>query len=290
MSLWSQVPRVLSRMGKLLRAPFNSPGSRDTARPPTSIAHTGLHATRDNLVRAIQLQFAGDNLRRATECLEIALRVLKGTRHFGPAFAAAGELERAADQTTSTSVRLGFVGAADARVHAALMSLHEEFACSPDFSKPIPPPIARFEAVADNIKGVVMKHQNPRRFVFVPMLIISFPEPPKGTSVYGVFSVDAVALQGGKAHFVKQDFLVYQPWDGDTKYYGGGGGSEPPRAICERFGPPHYGCDSSHAEPRDHWYGDEADRHARLPKEPEFRKLVDEAIEQARTLDVLRPE
>lgn len=141
--------------------------------------------------------------------------------------------------------------------------------------------------VESRVQNVVMKHQNPSRFVPIPMVIVSFPEPPKATAVYGIFSVDAKALQSGKTHFVKQDFVVYQPWDHDTRYYGGGDGSEPPAALCKRFGRPHYGCTSFESEPRDHWFGDEADRESRLPREPEFRRLVDAAIAKARTMRVV---
>lgn len=254
-----------------------------------SIAHTGLHATRDNLTRVVQLQFAGNNLRQAEDCLQAALHALRGTRNYQVASAALAELRRASDVTVSLSLRIGFVGATDAYVADALASLHEDEPCSPEFSRPIPPPIARFDAVAANIRDVVMKHQRPERFVFVPMLIISFPDPPSGTTVYGVFSVDAWAIQQGHPKFVKQDFVAYQPWDGDTKYFGGMGGganSFAPEAICERFGAPHYGCvrQGTGWLCADHSYGDEADRHARLPKEPEFRRLMDEAIEKARRL------
>lgn len=254
-----------------------------------SIAHTGLHATRDNLARVLQLQFAGNNLAQAEDCLQTALRALESTPHHEAAARAVAELRRAGDVTASLSLRLGFIGAADAHIADALAALHEEEPCSPEFSRPIPPPIARFDAVAANIRTVVMKHQRPERFVFVPMLIISFPEPPKGTTVYGVFSIDAWAIQQGHANFVKQDFVVHQPWDGDTRYYGGLGGgpdSLPPEAICERFGAPHYGCVRQGTSwlCADHLYGDEADREARLPKEPEFRRLMDKAIEEARRL------
>lgn len=249
-------------------------------------AHVSLHAAHEDLTRAIQVQMSGKNTIQAGYNLRDATRALKGHRALDDVSAALRDTDRAVNSNAAVSIRLGYVTSADRHVVAALAILHAEVECTPEDYPPIPPPIALLTDVESHVRNVLMKHHNKGRFVLVPMFFVSIPEPPKGTAVYGIFSVDAKALQSGKPHFVKQDFIVYQPWDHDAKYYGGGPGSEPPAALCARFGPPHYGCASADAEPTDHWYGDEADRDTRLPREPEFRRLVADAIEAARTMTV----
>jgi hypothetical protein len=108
--------------------------------------------------------------------------------------------------------------------------------------------VAELEQEHPELHQIVMKHQNPARFVLCRMLIVSFPAR-KQTPVYGIFTIDKVELQK-RPHgdsVVKQDFLVYDATDRAVTYYSGQGtpGDTLHGTIddlCARFGEPHFGC------------------------------------------------
>lgn len=235
-----------------------------------NLLHTALHATRD-AIQTIQddEQVTPENLFAARDCLRVAVLTAKRGPH-----------DEAVD-AARRALQVPDVASAEVHVEDTLRELHASGPpCDLGGDRRLPPRIELFANVEQRIQGIVMKHQRQERFVFVPVVIISFPEyPARRTTVYGVFSVDAWAIQQGKPCFVKQDFLVSQR-DGGVRYYGGGEGSESIEAFCERFGAPHYGCEQRDGLWRcaDHWYCDEADRRARVPRETEFRQALDRAI------------
>ncbi len=258
--------------------PTDFEGAVSTLTPAetSDLLHTALHATRD-AIQTIQEdeRLTPDNLFVARDCLGVAVKAARGGPYIGRVGAAWHALAA------------GDVSTTEAEVADVLERLHADEVCGLGGDRRLPPRIELFANLEQRIQGVVMKHQRPERFVFVPVVIISFPEyAARMTTVYGVFSVDAWAIQQGKPCFVKQDFLVHQPRDDDVQYYGGGVGSRPIQDLCKRFGARHYGCEEHEGQWRcaDHWYCDEADRLARVPREPVFRQALDRAIAAARGL------
>ncbi len=150
--------------------------------------------------------------------------------------------------------------------------------------------LAQMENDTPNV-AAVMKKNNPEGFVLCDPFILSQPQG-QACQVYGIFTVDRKALASGApgAAVIKQDFLVHdQTTDPpEITYYTGLRTPGPHKSIeefCERFGEPNYGCfwTGKRWRCRDHRY--RMDEWLRLPKEPDFRKAVEAAIEIARKQD-----
>lgn len=148
--------------------------------------------------------------------------------------------------------------------------------------------VAELEKEHPELLKIVMKHQNPKRFVLCPIFVISFPKGPD-VPVYGIFTVDKSELAQRPAgdKVVKQDFLVYESVDRSVAYYSGQGmqGDDLHGTIddfCARFGEPHFGCirvSTTKWDCKDHHYAMDDDR---LPVEPSFRDVVADAIRRAK--------
>ncbi len=156
--------------------------------------------------------------------------------------------------------------------------------------------VAELEKKHPELLQIVMKHQNPKRFVLCPIFIVSFPQGPD-LPVYGIFTVDKTELARRPAGdtVVKQDFLVYEAVGRRVTYYSGQGKRGDPLHgtiddFCARFGEPHFGCvgvSDLKWNCKDHHYAADDDR---LPVEPGFRAVVADAIRRAKAeLENSRP-
>ncbi len=147
--------------------------------------------------------------------------------------------------------------------------------------------LAEMERNAPDVASI-MKKNNPKGFVLCDAFVLSQPEGMP-CQVYGIFTVDrkALASAAASAPVIKQDFLVHdQTVDPpEITYYTGLRAPGPHKSIeefCQRFGAPNYGCEriGGRWRCRDHRYPlNEFDR---LPKEPEFRRAIAAAIQEAR--------